>query len=420
MMTAGLPLIMVFLELLWLAAIRLTGYGTDWTRIPFVAAYTVMVPILVYFLPSAFAYRIKQFKESFIISILCGVALAAGIAFTSHKTVQYDEGKLLSAMKVIATEGIGSFLFHYPQLQWLGSNHPPLVPLIYGLFWRLIARNPMVPRLVSLSFGIATMLLIHRLSRELYGRSIALLSALFFLTFPYFFQIGAVAYLDMPTTFFFTLSIFWIHRLIQKPSYPCALIGGVWVGLGLLSRYTVVLIYPLILAWVILRRPHRKAFVCLGIVFLVSAILLSSWLVWLYRIGGLLHQQHSILFHSGIMLREITKGKPILLSWWVFKKLSSAVGIYNVPLVLLAGYRLWKRRSLSDRLILAWLGAVFFPLLLTCPQPRYFMPAFPALAIAMACGLEYVSRVKEKIILVSFLYCMGNLYLLAGLHRAAS
>jgi hypothetical protein len=99
-------------------------------------------------------------------------------------------------------------------------------------------------------------------------------------------------------------------------------------------------------------------------------------------------------------------------------ELTSALGLYNIPLLLLGGLCLLRRKSQSDLFLLLWIAPVLAIVTLTLPDPRYFMPAFPALAIAMARGMGRFSRAPQKAVLLALLYCGGALYLFADWHRA--
>lgn len=93
--------------------------------------------------------------------------------------------------------------------------------------------------------------------------------------------------------------------------------------------------------------------------------------------------------------------------------LPSGLGIYTLPMLLLGAWQLLQRRSQAD----LWILAVFVPLILTLPGPRYFLPAFPTLALMMACGLGRVEEAAERIMIAALLYCGGALYLFVDWYR---
>jgi len=82
-------------------------------------------------------------------------------------------------------------------------------------------------------------------------------------------------------------------------------------------------------------------------------------------------------------------------------------------------WQMFRQRSRSDLFVLLWILAVFLPLILTLPGPRYFFPAFPALAIAMVRGMLHVGEGKASLVLFVLLSWGGALYLFVDWKRAA-
>ena len=91
----------------------------------------------------------------------------------------------------------------------------------------------------------------------------------------------------------------------------------------------------------------------------------------------------------------------------------------ETALLVVGGVALLRDKGRSDLFVLFWIAAVFLPLLLTLPDPRYFMPAFPALALVMARGLESVDEATEQVIALALLHCGGALYLFVDWQRTA-
>jgi hypothetical protein len=66
-----------------------------------------------------------------------------------------------------------------------------------------------------------------------------------------------------------------------------------------------------------------------------------------------------------------------------------------------------------------WIAVVFVTVSVTLPDARYFMPAFPALGIAMArAGVKRLYAAPGRVVLLALLYCGGALYLLVDWYRA--
>jgi hypothetical protein len=86
-------------------------------------------------------------------------------------------------------------------------------------------------------------------------------------------------------------------------------------------------------------------------------------------------------------------------------------------LILFGLLYLLKRRSSIDLMLLLWVGGISLALFLTLPDHRYFLPIFPAIAIAIAQVLLRFPDYAERAILLSLLLGMSNLYLFANWFR---
>lgn len=154
----------------------------------------------------------------------------------------------------------------------------------------------------------------------------------------------------------------------------------------------------------------------LGIITIISISLLGVWLIVANEIGILSTQSQRMVVHAGLKQHD---GVLSLFSWWrvqyrlkaLFIEIPSALGVYNIPLLLLGGLSLVRKRSQSDWFILLWITVVFVPIMLILPDNRYFMPAFPALAIAMARGVRLIPSVIEPTVVLALLYSISTIYL---------
>jgi hypothetical protein len=98
----------------------------------------------------------------------------------------------------------------------------------------------------------------------------------------------------------------------------------------------------------------------------------------------------------------------------LFTRIPSSLGVYHAPLILFGLLYLIKNRKAVDLVLLLWMGGVSAGLLLTLPAHRYFLPIFPAIAIAIAHLLLRFPDYAERAILLSLFFGAGNLYLFAN------
>jgi 4-amino-4-deoxy-L-arabinose transferase-like glycosyltransferase len=422
MQTRSLLAAMISLQVLWIVTMWMTGGIPNWRKLPILLVYSIVVGLMIGHVPAGFVSRIRQLREHLIqnervlILILCGIVLIAGVAYANYQRPYIDEGYNFDASRIVAERGVHQFFASYASLPWLGENHPPLVPLVYGFAMRILGVNLLVVRLASLVLAIATVLLTYLMGSELYNPDTGLLAAFLLLSFPLFLRMSAAALTDIPVTFFFSLVLFLTLHLLRTPSYWLAGVAGLSIGAGLLSKYTMVLIYPVLLSYVALSRSFRQLKYHLGVVMFVSIGVLGIWLAYAYRGGILAAQQGTITSHASVVTAT-RWGKRWMLEM-VSTRLTSALGFYNIPLLFLAGWNLLRRRDQSDLFVILWVAIVFLVLILTLPDARYFMLAFPALAIGIARELRRIPEATERAVLLALLYCGGALYLFVDLYRA--
>jgi hypothetical protein len=182
-----------------------------------------------------------------------------------------------------------------------------------------------------------------------------------------------------------------------------------------------VYIYPILLIFPFIRGDWRRLQRYLAVVIFVSGSILGLWLGYA-AYSGILEQQWATLSYSAGYFVKTVRGKTGEGGWFIdafLFRLPSGIGLYNFPLLVLGGWSLVQRRDSATRLLFVWIAAVFLPLMLTVPGPRYFFPAFPALTIMMARGLDCMQGAAQRIITLALLYGAGALYLFVDWSRTA-
>ncbi len=425
-----LLLMMMLLQLVWLASIWLSGASTNWLRLTIIAVYTIAVGIIVKALPAEFWHKVRQVKvylighEKHLLLILCGFTLCIGVIYAHYQRLwPYDEENSFKAATILATEGVRPFFAQYAKIDWLGRWHPPLTPVLYGFALRLFGVKLFVMRLVTLALAMMTVIITYLIGRQLYDRETGLMGAFLLLSFPLFLRQGTVAMTDVPVTFFFALTMLLVFYLVQKPRYWLAVVTGLCLGAGFLTKYTMVFIGPVLLSYLVVNAQFRRALLYLTVVGLVAGIVMVGWLFYAYQLGVLAHQQTNIVteFEPAYFLTTLDGLKWLVDS--IMTKFTSALGVYNLPPIAVGLWYLARQRRQADLLILLWSSIISIILIFTLPDHRYFMPTFPAIALIMAQGLKRLSSVTEATteatVVLALLYCGGALYLFVDWFRAA-
>jgi 4-amino-4-deoxy-L-arabinose transferase-like glycosyltransferase len=431
---------MAVLQLLWLAMILWTKTSSNVQLVSFLLIYSFCAGLIVIFAPDSTISNIRAYKrwllqnQARLFLILGLLAIVGGIFYARNQRIWGDEERSFRVAKIISAKGIESA---YQESGWLSKKHPPLMPLLYSLTIDLTGASLFHLRLVSVVFLAATLVTVYYLGRELYDRNTGYLAAFIFLLFPLVMRLGTSAMMDIQLTFFFSLALLASLRMVRVPSFGQALLTGLVIGLGLLTKYTMVLIFGVLVVCLLFMQAFRKQTFHFLLVFIVSLSIFSGWLAYANHIGILAGQIEKIKQFSGVYYlfnqpeeetgpsletapaateiknsaSAIQNGILKLGLETLFTRLPSSLGVHHLPLFLFGGLFLLKRREPSDLFTLFWIGVVFIVLFLTLPDHRYFLPAFPALAIMISRMFNRFSVHTEKVVLLSFLFLGADLYL---------
>ncbi len=442
MQTLQLLIAMALFQFLWLGAIWCTGASGNQKKLVTLLIYSVVVTLGMMswrlFLPLPLVSKLKEQLleiEAGHLVTLCFVTVTIGTAYAYYQRLwPFDEENNFEASKVFADKGIVTFFNNYAQIPWLGSQHPPLIPLLGGLVMRIFGKHLFAIRLISLAMCTATILITYFLGRAIYDKETGLLAALLLLSFPLILRQGSAAMLDMPITFFYALTLLMIYHLPYTSSpHQLALAIGLTIGVGFLTKYTIGLIYAIFIPLFLASEIYGAYISLLPVIVLIPMSVLAVWLLYSAKIGVFAIQLNQLAIFSGSksanpnlklsaehhsLKFKLTKGWRMRLRLETLtSRLPSALGPYNIPLLFLVGLYTVGPRGQLDPLLGLWIVVLFVLLILALPDHRYFMPIFPALSIMMAHGVRSISNNSEQVAILALLFCGGAWYLFVDWSR---
>ena len=428
-LTAGnILILMTLLELSWLAVIWITGATAATYKLVPLIIVTIVLGTAVYFVPDRFLRWLPLDEERIDrsetrILLLAGLFIGTVLfIFASQQRVwAFDEEGNLMASVSVARNGIIDLFENYGRRPWLGKQHPPLVPILYGEAMRLLGTTQLAGRSVTVLLALGTGWFTYLIGCRLFDRQTALLGALLLYSFPLVFRLGAAAMVEMPLTFFFTLTVLLTLRLAERPSIGRLLLVGLAIGAGLLSKYTMVFVLPLVFGIITVRGSWQQALRYFGSMAVIGVLLLAGWLLFANQLDILQEQFATIWSYAGLVMTN-DYGRRVLFETMT-NRLPSGLGVYNLPFIALGGLFVVNRRRSADWVLLFWVLSVWLPLSLTLPDHRYFLPSFPAVALLAALGLQQIpqgnlSRAKVRGLLLSLLLATSTLYLYVDWVRA--
>lgn len=122
--------------------------------------------------------------------------------------------------------------------------HPLLFHSLVSVFYRVFGVDDLIPRLVGVAFGVATVYLVYRLGKLLFGTQVGIVAALFLAVVPYHVLVTRQALLDGPMMFFATLSLYLLARYALRPRTSSMVAIGAALGLAFLAKETAILFVP--------------------------------------------------------------------------------------------------------------------------------------------------------------------------------
>ena len=137
-------------------------------------------------------------------------------------------------------------------------DHPPMVAWMIGLFTKLMGDNEFAVRFGAFVCWFITAYFSYRLTRDIDNRSSTGQATLLVATLPAFFAIGWVMTPDAPLVACWAAALYFLYQALIHDR-PMAWAGvGISIGLGMLSKYTMALLGPAALLFILIDRHSRK------------------------------------------------------------------------------------------------------------------------------------------------------------------
>ena len=182
-----------------------------------------------------------------------------------------------------------------PDLGYL--DHPPMVAWMIALSGWILGQGEASLRLVSLAAGGLLAYFVYRLARPLVDPAPALLAAGLAVLVPYgFFATGTITTPDATLAVAWAALLGFLHRALVEDDRRAWYGVGIALGLGLLSKYTIVTLGAAALAFCLLDRRARAWFLRPEpyLAVLIAALLFAPVIYWNYA-----HDWASFRFQSG-------------------------------------------------------------------------------------------------------------------------
>ncbi len=163
----------------------------------------------------------------------------------------------LGGMELIPQE---AYYWNYAQHLSPGYlDHPPLVAatIFSGEF--LFGHNAFGTRFGAFVYGLLFLFIFYRYARLQVDQTCAIFAATFALLLPYFFMgTGFLMAPDSPLTLAWVMALYFFYRALVDGEMRAWYGVGLAMGLGMLSKYTIVLLAPAALLFIIVDPQARR------------------------------------------------------------------------------------------------------------------------------------------------------------------
>jgi len=151
-----------------------------------------------------------------------------------------------------------SYYWNYAKHLDIGYlDHPPMVAWIIWLGTAVCGDSEFGVRIGAWCCAIVASLFAYRLTRNLFGEASATVALVLMQVLPFFFLAGMLMTPDAPLTAAWAAALYFLERALIGAESRAWLLAGVSIGVGLISKYTIGMVVPAAVLFVILDKQSR-------------------------------------------------------------------------------------------------------------------------------------------------------------------
>jgi len=179
-----------------------------------------------------------------------------------------------------------AYYWNYAQHLDIGYlDHPPMVAWLIRLSTGLLGHSEFAVRCGATVCWLAAAFFCYRLAKNLFDRATALRAVVLLSVLPFFFCVGLLMTPDAPLVAAWAMALYFLERALLGERRRAWWGVGAAIGLGMLSKYTIILLGPAAAAFVLADPRSRRWLVRPEpyLAALLAVLLFSPVIVWNYR-----------------------------------------------------------------------------------------------------------------------------------------
>jgi hypothetical protein len=284
-----------------------------------------------------------------IISVALVMCLAAGIRVWGLNQIGFNTDEAVYSGQAAAIAQIPVLKDIFPVFR----AHPLLFQFLLALLFNF-GVSDLAARLLAVAIGVATVFIVYRLGKLLYGEYTGILAALMLAVMPYHVVVSRQVLLDGPMVLCATLTLYLLARyaLTGNPIWLHA--AGIGMGLTFLAKETGLILIGSVYSFFALSRDIFVRIQDLIISFVLMVIMILPFPLSLWLAGGSKVGQQYLIWQ---LFRRPNHTWDFYLT-----TVPGQIGILVIILALAGLLLLWKERTWRERLLLLWIAVpvIFF------------------------------------------------------------
>lgn len=335
------------------------------------------------------------------------ISFAFGVFFWREPEVIVDASRYFTQAKHLEVYGCGFFIREWGKAVQVWTDLP-LVPFLYGVIFKVLGESRVYIQFFNTIFFSMTVVLTFLIGRDLWDEETGVAGGALLLGMPYLFSQVPLMLVDVPTMFFFTLSVFTFIRGIKHGGWNAAFAVGS-LFFAIFSKYSV---WPMLSVLAIIIIAHlkrvdppaplpredgraagvsvagRKAVFCRGITIIAVALFIAMG-VMLYKYDVFSEQMRLLVQFQKPGLK---KWGESFLSTFLFQIHPFITGsaLFSIVIAL-------RKRDIRYAVI-SWL--VVLLVVFQVRRIRYTLPVLPMVALMASYGLQYIQDKDVKRLVV--------------------
>ena len=246
--------------------------------------------------------NIKKYKKNIIFFIIIGMAIIFRLYNIETDEVMTDEGNY--AMRAIGWNDFMQSGTLTTPWNWYANqdklpfwtllsfnDHPPMHFFFIWLSTHIFGVHLWAVRLPSVIFGIGTIVLVFLILKKFQFKLGAYCAAVFLAVLPWHIYITRQAIQESGVMFFLALTFYLIviaQTCPEKIKNLLWILSGASLGAGIMTKYSMVVIFPVIFYWAIKKKWFKQKY----FYYFISAIFLMVFPVIIYNYNVYILRHH--------------------------------------------------------------------------------------------------------------------------------